>query len=311
MVGRYLRLLRPGDWTKNILVLPALVFARKLGDVQAEIHTAVALVAFIALSCGFYCLNDAVDVNEDRAHPVKRKRPVAAGEISPASAAILGTALIVFGIVAGFCVNRFLGLTCLLYVALQLAYNIKLKRVMMVDVTTVALGFVLRAAAGAAAISIQLSIWLALCVFFLCLYLGLIKRLCDLTSAQRASLETSDPGSQSWHSAAGYESGIELSWLLAVSGVLAVMTYLLYTLSGHAAELFGNGAIGLALLTPLVVIAVHRFYRRAISGLSDRPIEAILRDRVIRTCVLLFAFGVLVSVYLPSARVWLGILFVK
>ena len=302
MLAAYVRLLRPADWIKNVLVLAAVVFARQLTNRAAVLHALIAFVAFVFLSSGFYCINDALDVNEDRQHPVKRLRPVASGEIPRATAAILGVLLIAAGIALGFAVNTWLGITCLLYIALQLIYNAWLKRVMMVDVTAVACGFVLRAAAGAAAIGVKLSIWLALCVFFLTLYLGFIKRLCDLSTAERAGATGGDDRPGSWHSVAGYDNRSELNWLLGVTAVLAIMNYLMYALSEQTRDLFGPGSIGFALLTPLVVIAIHRFYRRASLGWSDRPMEAIVRDRAVRACVLLFAAGVLVSIYVPAVQ---------
>lgn len=302
MLAAYVRLLRPADWIKNVLVLAAVVFARQLTHPLAVVHALIAFVAFVLLSSGFYCINDALDVNEDRRHPVKRQRPVASGQISRSGAAVLGVLLIAGGIALGFAVNLWLGITCLLYIALQLIYNAWLKRVMMVDVTAVACGFVLRAAAGAAAIGVKLSIWLALCVFFLTLYLGFIKRLCDLSTAERAGAAVSDDHLGTWHSVAGYDNRSELNWLLGVTAVLAIMNYLMYALSEQTRELFGPGSIGFALLTPLVVIAIHRFYRRASLGWSDRPMEAIVRDRAVRACVLLFAAGVLVSIYVPAVQ---------
>ena len=302
MLAAYVRLLRPADWIKNVLVLAAVVFARQLTNRASVLHALIAFVAFVLLSSGFYCINDALDVNEDRQHPIKRMRPVASGEISRSSAAILGVLLIGAGIALGFAVNLTLGITCLLYIALQLIYNAWLKRVMMVDVTAVAAGFVLRAAAGAAAIGVKLSIWLALCVFFLTLYLGFIKRLCDLSTAERAGATGGADRPGSWHSVAGYDNRSELNWLLGVTAVLAIMNYLMYALSEQTRDLFGAGSIGFALLTPLVVIAIHRFYRRASLGWSDRPMEAIVRDRAVRACVLLFGAGVLVSIYVPKVQ---------
>src|SRR5579864_9186645 len=265
MLGSYVRLLRPSDWTKNVLVLAPLVFSRRLPAWSADWRALVAFLCFVLLSSGFYCINDALDVNEDRAHPVKRLRPVAVGQITPRAAMMLGLWLILAGIAAGFSVRLLLGTMCLLYVVLQIAYNGRLKRVMMVDVTAVALGFVLRTAAGAAAIKVQLSIWLALCVFFLTLYLGFIKRLCDLSTAERAAAQAGQAGLGGWHSIAGYDSRSELNWLLGLTAVLAVMTYLMYALSEHTEQIFHSSSIGIgfAILTPLVVIAIHRFYRRA------------------------------------------------
>jgi hypothetical protein len=145
------------------------------------------------------------------------------------------------------------------------------------------------------AIEIQISIWLLLCVFFLTLYLGFIKRLCDLTSAKAMD-------DNEWSSPAGYDDRIELNWLLGVSAVLAIVTYLMYALSDHAMAIFGSRALGFALLTPVVMIAIHRFYRRATEGASDSPLAALRDDRIVQAAVVLFGAGVLVSLFVPQAQ---------
>lgn len=305
-----IRLLRPGDWVKNVFVLIPLVFALQssatadvVGDALPAIAAAMlAFVAFSVLSSGFYCLNDVFDAADDRLHPFKRHRPVAAGEVAPTTALRLGATLIVVGLALGFAVDVQLGVILALYVALQALYNLRLKQAMLVDVVTVAIGFGLRAAAGAAAIDVQISIWLLLCVFFLCLYLGFVKRLSDLTSARRHD-------GDAWSPPAGYDDLGELNWLLSLSAGLAIVTYLMYTLSAHAHELFGARAIGLALLTPLVIIAIHRFYRRARTGRSDSPLSALREDRGVITAVVLFVVGIALSLYVPAVEMMLDDVF--
>ncbi len=235
-----------------------------------------------------------MDAEEDRAHPCKRHRPVAAGDVSPRTAAVIGVGLVVVSTAAGFLVNTSLGVVLVLYAVLQILYNLSLKRIPFVDAVAVAIGFGLRAAAGAVAIEVQISIWLLLCVFFLCLYLAFIKRMFDLTSA------AAEPDS-AWQPAAGYRDLDELNWLLGVSAVLAVMTYVMYTLSAHARHLFDARALGLTLLTPLVLIAIHRFYRRAREGHSDSPLDVLREDRAVLASIILFAAGTLAALYAPAA----------
>jgi 4-hydroxybenzoate polyprenyltransferase len=195
------------------------------------------------------------------------------------------------GKLAGWCVVA--------YLALQLAYNLRLKRVPLVDVTVLATGFCLRAAGGAAAIGVQMSVWLLLCVFFLTLFLGFTKRLCDLSAAEnaRAAGETID-----WKARPGYETREQMNWLLGVSGALVVLLYLMYALSPHAERLYGARAMGLALLTPLVLVAIHRFYRRANLGLSDAPLETLRSDRTLLATIAAFGAGTLLVLYWPPAE---------
>jgi len=309
LIAPLIRLMRPGDWVKNVFVFPALVFS--LPGLLAEgeaiaplaMHTVLAFISFCLLASGAYAINDVVDASKDRRHPVKRRRPVASGAIAPSAAIVFGVILIAAALLLAGAVNRLLIATLLAYALLQACYNLGIKRVMLVDVVALATGFALRATAGAVAIGVQISVWLLLCVFFLCLYLGFIKRLCDLSSAAAAA-------DSEWKSPAGYDDRIELNWLLGVSAVLAIVTYLMYALSDHAWELFGSRSIGFALLSPVVMITIHRFYRRASRGTSDSPLAALIEDRVVLICVLLFAAGVLASLYIPVVQTALDHVFI-
>ena len=308
MMSPVLRLMRPGDWVKNAFVLPAFVFALPTAQqpdlVRWAVATLAAVIAFCLIASGFYAINDVLDVEKDRLHPIKQLRPVASGQVVPRTAMTLGITLILSGLVVGAAVNKKLLLVLLLYALLQAVYNARLKRVNFVDVVCLAIGFSLRAAAGAVAIEVQLSVWLLLCVFFLCLYLGFIKRLCDLTSAAAA-------GHAAWRSPAGYDSLTELNWLLGVSAVLAVMTYIMYTVSEHARIQFGQvKQIGFALMTPLVLIAVHRFYRRASHGVSDSPLDALRSDFAVIGSVVLFGVGTVMILYVPQVEQILRAVFI-
>jgi hypothetical protein len=141
---------------------------------------------------------------------------------------------------------------------------------------------------------VRLSIWLLLCVFFLTLFLGFTKRLCDLSAAENARTAGQ---AVAWKARPGYETRDQMNWLLGVSGSLVVMLYLSYTLSQHARSLHGVRALGLSLLTPLVMIAIHRFYRRANLGESDAPLETLRNDRTLLACMVLFAVGTGVALF--------------
>jgi 4-hydroxybenzoate polyprenyltransferase len=296
-----LRLARPGDWTKNSFVLLAFIFWAANGvrtqsgdEISSKaVAAACAFAAFCLVASGFYAINDAIDAEKDRGHPVKARRPVASGAVTVAAAVSMGAILVVSAVALGFAVDPGLGWAVGLYGVLQVAYNLGLKRVAFVDVTTIATGFALRAAAGALAIDVQISVWLVLCVFFLCLYLGFIKRMCDLVAAERAG--------SAWKSSASYRGREELQWLLGVSAVMTTLMYLSYALSDHAHSIFGSRATGLALLTPLVLVAIHRFWRRANEGSSDSPLDALRTDRVVLASILLFLSLLGVVLFAPRA----------
>lgn len=296
-----LRLMRPGDWTKNSFVLLAFIFwlANAVRTQQTETAAAkvtaaaLAFAAFCLVASGFYAINDALDAEKDRSHPVKCRRPVASGAISVGAAIGFGALLVAAAIAVALSVSKALVAAIALYAVLQVAYNGGLKRVAVVDVLTIATGFALRAAAGAVAIEVQISPWLVLCVFFLCLFLGWTKRMCDLVSAERAG--------SAWKCSADYRGRDELQWLLGVSAVVTVLMYLSYTLSAHTWQLYGPRAYGLAMLTPLVLLAIHRFWRRANDGSSDSPLDALRSDRIVLASIVLFFALLGVVMFVPAA----------
>ena len=298
----YLSLMRPKDWIKNTFVLIPVLFwvnsPENLGTTTASevaLDTLVTLLGFCILASGVYSINDALDAARDRTHPVKRTRPVASGAIPARGAILFGGVLLLAGFGCSLVVGSNVFLVFLLCLLLQAFYNLLAKRLVLVDAVTIALGFVLRAAAGAFAIDIQLSVWLVLCVFFLCLYLAFVKRLCDYSSARAAQ-------DSEWRSPAGYDDPLELNWLLGVSGVMSLMMYLSYSLSVHAFTVFGPRAIGFALLSPLVLIVIHRFYRLANEGLSDSPFSSITSDLTMQLGAVLFLVGIGLCLYVPAVE---------
>jgi 4-hydroxybenzoate polyprenyltransferase len=314
MVPPTLKLLRPGDWAKNVFVLVPLVFwlaGEGRGVAPSEVteqlwRVALTVIAFSMAGSGFYAVNDALDCNEDRKHPTKRHRPVASGAVTPGFATAFGIALIVGSVAVAWCVRPAVLAVIGTYILLQVAYNAKLKRVRLLDVVTVASGFVLRAIAGALALGIAVSTWLVVVVFALTLFLGFVKRLGDLRAADLARAH-GDP--TDWKPRAGYDSAEDLNWLLSTTGAVTMMAYLVYALSDHARGIFGVRATGFALLAPLVFVVIHRLYLRANSGRAESPVTVVLSDRSARAASLLFAAGVLVVLFWPPAEAALGALF--
>lgn len=295
-----LKLMRPGDWTKNSFVLLAFIFwaANAVRTAPTDellgrgLDALLAFAAFSLAASGFYAINDALDAEKDRQHPVKRRRPVASGAVSRGFAVGLGVALEVAALAVAATVSVQLVAAIALYGVLQGFYNARLKRVPVVDVTTIATGFALRAAAGAVAIDVRISVWLVLCVFFLCLYLGFIKRMCDFVSADRAG--------SAWKPSADYRGRDEMQWLLGLSAVMTILMYLSYALSEHAQALFGSRATGIALLTPLVLVSIHRFWRRANEGSSDSPLDALRTDSTLLATILLFVALLGAVLFVPA-----------
>jgi len=179
----YIRLIRPAQWFKNVFVLAALCFGRKLGDPQAIEMIVFAFIAFCLASSAGYVFNDILDRERDRLHPHKKDRPLPSGEVSVSAAALLAVLLTMAAL--AFCYplrNTYFPLTIVAYLLLVLFYSLVLKHRMLLDVITIAVLFVLRALGGALAIEVHASPWLLICTFMLTLFLGFGKRRCEIAA---------------------------------------------------------------------------------------------------------------------------------
>ena len=179
----FLTSLRPEQWSKNAFVFAGLLFGGRLTQgPQYLVAAGEAFAIFCGLSGAVYLLNDVADRTADAGHPLKRRRPIAAGDLSP-SAAVIGAAILALAcLTAAFATSRGLGLAGTAYLGLLALYSFWLKHVVIMDVLTIAGGFVLRAVAGALAVDVSISPWLLICVTLLALFLGLSKRRHELTS---------------------------------------------------------------------------------------------------------------------------------
>ncbi|HEY9711301.1 MAG TPA: decaprenyl-phosphate phosphoribosyltransferase, partial [Oculatellaceae cyanobacterium] len=175
----YLAALRPRQWTKNLIVFAAPLFAFSI-NLPSFLGSLLAFVLFCCTSSSFYLFNDIADVESDRQHPIKCKRPIAAGKISIPNAIGIAVVLLAGAIVIGWLQSPNLGATLICYALLQTAYNLRLKRTVILDIVAIATGFILRAYAGAAATEIVVSPWFLLCTAMLALFLGVEKRKAEL-----------------------------------------------------------------------------------------------------------------------------------
>jgi 4-hydroxybenzoate polyprenyltransferase len=179
----YLAALRPRQWTKNLIVFAAPLFAFSLSW-RSLSGSLLAFILFCAASSSFYLLNDIADVKSDRQHPVKCQRPIAAGQVSIPVALVMALILLLSALIIGWVRSPALGTALLGYALLQVAYNLKLKRTPILDILAIATGFVLRAYAGAAATGIVLSVWFIFCTAMLALFLAVEKRKAELRLLQ-------------------------------------------------------------------------------------------------------------------------------
>src|SRR6476646_123466 len=171
-----IRSLRPEQWTKNLIIFGGLLFGQRLFDLHSVLSATAAFAVFCALSGVVYLVNDVADRDADRRHPLKRRRPIASGELSASAALVAAEIIGMTALVAAFLLRREFGFFATAYVALLALYSGPLKHVVIVDVLTIAIGFVLRAAAGAAVIAVPISNWLLFITILGALFLALSKR---------------------------------------------------------------------------------------------------------------------------------------
>jgi len=290
--GDALRLARPEHWIKNVLVLFPVVSALRVGDVGAWVHALVAAAAFCLVSSAGYILNDVVDRHADRLHPRKKDRPLAAGRVSPAAALIEAAVLLVVGLAMGLACRPMMAAVLGAYVLLQLGYSLWLKHKMLVDAICISLGFVLRAAGGAVAIGVEISPWLFICTFTLCLFLAFCKRRNEATTLGEAA-QTGEHRP----TLIGYTPEL-LTHLITLSAAIAVIAFLMYSLSGRTTDRIG---IGLVYTLPIVIYAIFRFAMLSMFGRYADPTDMILHDRPFQLTILVWVACV-VGIFSYGAR---------
>jgi 4-hydroxybenzoate polyprenyltransferase len=278
IVTDILRTARPKQWVKNGFVFAALIFASKLGHADLVARTAVAFLLFCVLSSAVYFMNDALDVEADRRHPLKAMRPIAAGRIPVRFALGIAVALSAVSVALAFALDTGFGLVALGYLALQIAYSVQLKHLVLIDVFVIAGGFVLRAAGGAVVIHVTISPWLYLCTILVSLFLGFGKRrhelvlLEDTARVHRRNLEE--------------YTGPLLDDLINIVAGATVIAYSLYTF--YASDVPHNHAMMLTI--PFVLYGIFRYlllvHRTDVGG---APEEVIWRDIPLMIDVILWA----------------------
>jgi 4-hydroxybenzoate polyprenyltransferase len=279
--------LRPHQWTKNLVVLAALAFSKHLFDGDAVARAALAFVVFCALSGAAYLVNDIVDLERDRLHPMKRARPIASGALPVPTARAAAAFLLALGLPTAWGLGPGFFACALAYLALNLAYSFVLKDVVILDVLAIALGFVVRAVAGALAIQVVFSDWLLVCTILLALFLALAKRRHEL-----ATLEDAVGHRQ----ALAEYSPYLLDQMIAVVTASCLTAYAFYTLAPETVEKYRTDR--LALTIPFVIYGIFRYlylvHRKEQGG---SPSDVLLTDRPLLAAVALWAVAVVLIVY--------------
>ena len=297
-VSDIIKLARPHQWIKNVVVILPILFAKRIGESQAWASILIAALAFSFASAFAYIINDIRDVKADREHPRKKGRPLASGKISIPTALIEALCFLALALFVAYKVSNIVLVLIAVYVVLQVSYSTYLKHTVLVDVICIAMGFVLRAVAGAVAVSAAISPWLFICMFTICLFMGFCKRFSeiviigDLTQAEnhRPTLISYTPEL--------------LTHLITLSAAIAVVSFLLYGLNERTVANFGTNYFIYTL--PVVVYAVFRFAMLSMEGAYADPTDLILHDRALQaTVVLWIALAVVIIKYGNGIEAWI------
>jgi 4-hydroxybenzoate polyprenyltransferase len=299
MIRHVVESMRIYQWTKNLVLFAGIIFTLKFLDPPYVRDALLGFLLFSLAVSGMYILNDILDIERDRLHATKRNRPIAAGKVPIAVASAWATLFLVVGIGGALLLGVRFGLTAAAYVALALLYSLVLKHLVLLDVTTIALLFVLRATAGVELIrdravrsagEVILSPWLLVCAFFLALFLAIGKRRHEL-----ATLE----GDAARHRAAlGAYTPRLLDQLVSVVTSATLLAYSVYTIAPETIEKFGGRPLYLTI--PFVLYGIFRYlYLMYAEEKGGNPSEHLYRDRPTLVNVILWGAALLAILYWP------------
>ena len=275
-----IQLCRPKEWVKNLFVLLPLFFSGNLFNCPLLAESFVALVSFCLASSAIYCLNDLMDVESDRRHPAKRLRPLASGKVSSQACivtmAVLGISAVAVLLTLPAVRAAMTTIVVAAYLLLNSAYSLRLKRIALIDVVCVALGFVLRVVAGGAATGVYVSHWIIIMTFLLALFLSLCKRRDDIVIYNTT-------GEIMRHNITRYNLEFINQATTLVSTVMLV-SYVMYTVSADVTARFGSGYVYVT--SVFVLLGLLRYIQlTVVDERSGSPTRVFLNDRFIQACV--------------------------
>lgn len=291
MVAGLIRTMRPHQWVKNLFVLAPLVFAKELFAWHMVLRSVIGFASFSLLASAVYILNDLMDVEADRAHPVKKSRPIASGAVSEDMAKGAFVSLVIGSLAAAFFLNLQFFVCVTAYLVLNLLYSVRLKRIAYVDMLCIALGFELRVLSGTFAAQVPASTYLLVVTFLLASFLGMGKRMHELSQSegahkQRASLKSYDKKT--------------LTILLYVTAFATTGTYAAYTFDPVTRASFHTAY--LPITTLFTLFGVLRFLH-LVRGRphAESPTEEMLRDKPFLLNLLLWAITIFIIIYVANS----------
>lgn len=271
--------LRPKQWMKNLFVFGPLLFSQNMFNVPYVLKTVLAFAIFCLLSGAVYIWNDLKDIEKDRFHPVKSKRPLASGRLKEPTALFACIILCLSGLIFAFLLERTFFIVAAVYVVIQFFYSTWLKHIVILDVVIIALGFLLRVSAGGAVINVELSEWLLICMFLLALFIALSKR--------RHELVFLEENASHHRSILGEYTPYLLDQMISVVTASTVVAYCLYTISDETVAKFGSSR--LIFTVPFVLYGIFRYlYLIHKKGEGGSPEASLLKDKPFLIGILLW-----------------------
>ena len=288
MLTDIIKLARPAQWLKNGIMVLALVFAGELNHLPKIELTIIAIAIYCLLSSAVYMFNDLIDIEKDRQHPLKKDRPLAAGRISPGVAVGLIILLSGGGLVAAWFINMPFFLSAIAFLLLNILYTLWLKHIVIIDVMVIALGFVIRAYAGAFAIEVPASTWMLINTLLLALFLGLGKRRHELIYLEESAIAHRKTLSK--------YSPYLLDQLIGVVTPSVVVMYMLYSFSTEVSLKLGTDKLFITI--PFVVYGIFRYlyliHRKEQGG---SPTHVLINDKPILITVMLWLITASIILY--------------
>lgn len=287
IIKRYIKLLRISHWVKNLFVFAPLVFSKNLSDPDTFLQVLLAAITFSIASSIVYIVNDIADIENDRAHPVKKSRPIASGAISVRSAIITAAVLLLILVILLSTFNREFIYIVTGYTLLNFLYTFKLKKIVIVDVMSIATGFMLRIIGGAIVIEVYISSWLILTTLFLSLFLAIMKR--------KSEIELNVQDSESRLVLKDYTSEF-INQLSAITAAGIIICYALYSVSERTVSFFGTE--DLVFTTIFVIFGVFRYmYLTYSQNKGESTIEILITDVPTIVNTLIYILAIILIIY--------------
>ncbi len=290
VVRAVLASLRPRQWTKNLFVLSPLLFSRHYTEWSALVSAVAGFLAFSLISSSVYLINDVIDAERDRQHPTKRLRPIASGLVSPALALSVAALLALLSLAGSAVVTPLLAVVTGIYLLLNVLYSILLKRVVIIDVMSIAASFVLRILAGAVVVRVPVSEWLLICTSLLALFLGFSKR--------RHEVSLLAEGAKEHRSVLREYSPYFLDQMISLVTASTLICYILYTLAEETVVKYGTK--NLILTIPFVLYGLFRYlyliHQRHTGG---DPTSEFLTDIPLLVTVFLWGLSIVLIISFP------------